>query len=68
MTDDEMELHDTRKVREDGKSVVVTIPPEAVEHSGIEVGEKVRFGTVEGGEVAMIPWGEDRIRDLLGQD
>jgi antitoxin component of MazEF toxin-antitoxin module len=68
MADDEMELHDTRKVREDGGSVVVTIPPEVVERSGIELGEDVRFGTVEGGEVALIPWGEDRIRELLDMD
>jgi antitoxin component of MazEF toxin-antitoxin module len=68
MSDEEMELHGTRKVREDGNSVVVTIPPEVVERSGIDVGQDVKFGSVKDGEVAMIPWGEDRIREMLGQD
>ena len=68
MSDEDMKLHDTRKVRQDGNSVVVTIPPEVVAHSGIEIGEDVRFGTIDDGEVALIPWDEEQIEDLLGGD
>ena len=66
--EDDMELHGTRKVREDGSSVVVTIPKEAVEHSGITVGEQVMVGSQDDGLVAMIPWAEDDIREMLSRD
>jgi len=61
------ELHGTRKVRTDGKSVVVTIPPEAVEKSGIEPGEQVMVGSEDDGAVVLIPWSESDIGDELGQ-
>ncbi|AVP39965.1 hypothetical protein HOV17_gp02 [Halorubrum pleomorphic virus 9] len=63
--DDTVDLSQTRKVRESGSSVAVTIPPAVVEKSGIEPGEQVLFTCEEDGGVTMIPWSEDDIRDAM---
>lgn len=66
--EDDFEMHATRKVREDGDSVTVTIPPDAVDHSGIEVGENVMVGSEADGTVVLVPWGEDDIEAMVGRD
>jgi len=58
------EMHETRKVRTDGSSVTVTIPPEAVERSGIETGENVMVSTTEDGPVVLVPWSEGDIESF----
>ncbi|RDZ38759.1 hypothetical protein C5B89_09355 [Haloferax sp. Atlit-47N] len=65
--DGDIEIHSTRKVREAGNSVVVTIPKDAVERSGIELGEQVMVGSIEDGPVTLIPWSEDDLRSMLDQ-
>lgn len=65
MSDKDTELHGTRKVRKDGSSVMVTIPPGAVERSGIEPGEQVMIGTTEEDDaVVLVPWSEDDIESF----
>lgn len=69
MTDeDDFEMHSTRAVRTDGDSVVVTIPPSAVDHSGIEVGENVMVGSEADGTVVLVPWGEEDVEEIIGRD
>jgi len=65
--DGDIEIHSTRKVREAGNSVVVTIPKDAVERSGIELGEQVMVGSIDDGPVTLIPWSEDDLRSMLDQ-
>ncbi|NLV10709.1 hypothetical protein GOC74_12320 [Halomicrobium mukohataei] len=69
MSDDsQTEIHETRKVREDGASIVVTIPQAAVERSGIEPGEQVMVGSLEDGAVVLQPWGRVDIDGMRDDD
>jgi len=64
---DEVEWHGTRKVREDGSSVVVTIPKEAIEASEVVVGEDVRVGTEsEFDGIMLLPWSDAALSEMLG--
>ena len=63
---DDVNMHGTRKLREDSGSAVVTLPPEAVEGSGLKIGENVMVMTVEGEDsVLLLPWLEEDIRDMI---
>ncbi|WP_435099536.1 hypothetical protein [Halarchaeum sp. P4] len=67
MSDDEAEVHGTRKARETSSgSVDVRIPKEAMERAGIETDGQVLVASTDDG-VVIRPWGEDDIRDLMGE-
>ncbi|WP_372478918.1 hypothetical protein ACAH01_08720 [Halomicrobium sp. HM KBTZ05] len=69
MSDDsQTEIHETRKVREDGASIVVTIPQAAVERSGIELGEQVMVSSFEDGPVVLQPGGRADIDGMRDDD
>ncbi len=61
----EAKQHGTRKVRKGDPTVTVSIPLDAVEHSGIEPGEQVMVGSLEDGEVVLKPWSEEDVREML---
>ncbi len=64
--DAEPERHGERKVRKSGSSVEVTIPPEAVENSGLEPGDSVTVMSMEDGAVVLVPYTlEDAVRDTI---
>lgn len=62
---DDVDMHGTKTVCEDGFTVTVSIPASAVENSGIEVGEQVMVASEPDGPVVLIPWSEDDIRDRM---
>jgi antitoxin component of MazEF toxin-antitoxin module len=49
-------------VRTDGDSIVVTLPPSAIEDSRIEEGGQVKVATVEG-NIMLLPWELDDIAE-----
>lgn len=67
-TEGNSELHGTTEVRTDGASIVVELPREAVERSGVTVGETVMVGSIEDGPLSLVPWSEDDIRGMLDRD
>ncbi|WP_224268581.1 AbrB/MazE/SpoVT family DNA-binding domain-containing protein [Haloprofundus salinisoli] len=67
MSEEGTEMHGKATIQEDGSSVVVTLPKEAVEHSGVEIGEQVNIGSTEDGPVVLLPWSEDDIREIMDE-
>ena len=48
------EASDSRKLRESGNSVVVTLPPEILETAGLETGDTVQVAAAfEGGKITV---------------
>lgn len=68
MDDDEPDLAAPRKVQRDGDRVYVSLPEEAVEHSGLEVGEETMVAYREDGAVVLVPWARDDVVDLFRED
>jgi antitoxin component of MazEF toxin-antitoxin module len=68
MDEDETTLAAPRKVRREGDRVVVSLPEEAVEGSGLTVGEETMVGYKEDGSVVLVPWGREDVKDLYRGD
>lgn len=62
-------MHGTRPVREADGDAVITLPEEALEASGLEIGDDAMIGTVDGEDtVVLIPWDEAALLDELGPE
>lgn len=60
-------MHGTRPVREADGDAVITLPEEALEASGLSVGDDAMIGTVDGEDtVVLIPWDEEALLEELG--
>lgn len=68
MDEEETTLAAPRKVRRDGDTVVVTLPEEALEGSGLTVGEETMVAFKEEGSVVLVPWGREDVKDLYRED
>jgi antitoxin component of MazEF toxin-antitoxin module len=64
MDEDETTLAAPRKVRREGDRIVVSLPEEAVEGSGLTVGEETMVAYKEDGSVVLVPWGREDVKEL----
>lgn len=68
MADDEIELAAPRKVQRDGDRVLVSLPAEAVENSGLTVDDETMVAYREDGPVVLLPWARDDVVELFRED
>ena len=68
MDDEETTLAAPRKVQRDGDRVFVSLPEEAVENSGLAVGEETMVAYKEGGSVVLGPWARDDVVEMFRED
>lgn len=66
--DDETELAAPRKVQRDGDRVLVSLPEEAVENSGLTVGDETMVAYKQDGPVVLMPWARDDVVELFRED
>lgn len=68
MDDDETELAAPRKLQRDGDRVFVSLPEEAVENSGLTVGDETMVAYREDGPVVLVPWARDDVVEMFRED
>lgn len=68
MDEEDTTLVAPRKVRREGDRVVVSIPEEAVEGSGLTVDEETMVAYEEGGPVVLVPWGREDVKEMFRED
>lgn len=66
--DDETELAAPRIVQRDGDRVLVSLPEEAVENSGLTVGDETMVAYREDGPVVLVPWAREDVVDMFRDD
>jgi antitoxin component of MazEF toxin-antitoxin module len=68
MDEDETTLAAPRKVRREGDRIIVSLPEEAVEGSGLTVGEETMVAYKEDGSVVLVPWGREDVKELYREE
>jgi hypothetical protein len=68
MDEDETTLVAPRKVRREGDRVVVSLPEEALEGSGLELDEETMIAYEEDGPVVLVPWARDDVTEMFRED
>lgn len=68
MDEEETTLAAPRMVRRDGDRVVVSLPADAVERSGLTVDEETMVAYRDDGPVVLLPWGREDVKDLYRED
>lgn len=63
-----MELAAPRKVQRDGDRVFVSLPEEAVEGSGLTVGDETMVAYREDGPIVLVPWAREDVVDMFRED
>mgnify|MGYP006278384135 FL=1 len=60
-------LHGGGEVVDTDEGPMVSISEEALEDSGVEIGEKVLVATHDGGEITLIPWTKAKIQGMIDE-
>jgi antitoxin component of MazEF toxin-antitoxin module len=64
MDDEETTLAAPRTVRREGDRVVVSLPADAVERSGLTVDEETMVACRDDGPVVLVPWGREDVTEF----
>lgn len=68
MDEEETTLAAARMVRREGDRVVVSLPSDAVEGSGLTVEEETMVAYKSDGPVVLLPWGREDVKELYRED